>query len=677
MQEPTGPERSASPEPAPGPFGPVEVTEHLWIPMPDGIRLAARLWLPRAAHEAPVPALLEAIPYRKSDLVRARDERNHPYFAAHGYACLRIDMRGSGDSEGLMTDMYGEAELSDVREAIEWIASRPWCSGRVGMFGTSWGGTAALQANVDAPEALRAVIAVCATHDRYEDDIHHMGGCLLGDTFEWGATLPAILGAPPTANAGADWLELWRERIRGAGFPLEAWVRERARGAYWRRGSVIRQADRLARPILAVGGWTDRYSSSVTALLSARPDLVWGVVGPWGHQYPDQGRPGPAIGFQQLALEWWNRWLSDPPEPPDWPRLRTWLREFEPPADAVDRRNGRWIQSGPPMRHTRPTGWHAGGEGLTATAPAGGGWDVPADLRVGVAGGDTGYFGRHGGLPLDQAEDDALSLNFDTRPLEADCIVFGRAELRLRVAAASPLRQLSLRLNHAAPDGTSARVVLAMRNLALDDDFDAPAEPFGAGPRSVRVAFPPTAYRFRRGHRIRLSIASSYWPTVWPSPGTGGVRLLYAYLSLPVFEGVPEPLARPFPEPLKLPPVPSYETVCAPPLERFSRVESDGARRSGWRQPYTEVFHRDVETAYGFETRGEYRIVPDDPLSASCRFDHRAAYRRPDGTARLRCTVRARSTAEAHELSGRLRAEWNGEPFGERDWFQAIPRRHG
>ena len=133
-------------------------TDHLWITMPDGTRLAARLWRPDTT--SPVPAILEYIPYRKTDMVRARDERNHPFLAAHGYAAIRVDMRGSGDSDGHMPDMYDRNELADAREVIKWLAAQPWCDGNVGMFGTSWGGTASLQASVNAPEALKAVIAV-------------------------------------------------------------------------------------------------------------------------------------------------------------------------------------------------------------------------------------------------------------------------------------------------------------------------------------------------------------------------------------------------------------------------------------------------------------------------------------------------------------------------------------
>ena len=488
----------------------IDETEHLWIGMPDGVRLAARLWLPREAARRPVPALLEYIPYRKGDMVRARDERYHPYFAAHGYACLRVDMRGSGDSEGRMTDMYTPEELSDARHVIDWIASRPWCSGSVGMFGKSWGGTASLQASVDAPEALKAVIAVCATHDRYEDDIHHMGGCLLTDSVEWGATLPAILASPPGAGTvGPGWRALWEDRLAHLAFPLEPWVREEARTAYWRRGSVRFEADRIACPILAIGGWADRYSSSVMSLVDRRPDRVWGIVGPWGHQYPDTGHPGPAAGFQQLALEWWDHWLKTPRPPrPPWPPLRVWLRGFDPPADAIDRRNGEWIESKSPAAASTLHAFHLDRGRLRGSPPPAASGSapmpgpelapVPDDLRAGLASGDTGYFGRFGGLPLDQGPDDARSLVYETAPLREAFTLFGAAELMLEVVASRPLAQLSVRIGDVAPDGRVCRVGLALRNLALDDDPERDVAGARPGTGKIRIRLPHQRLPFRR-----------------------------------------------------------------------------------------------------------------------------------------------------------------------------------
>ena len=355
-------------------------------------------------------------------MVRARDERNHPYFAAHGYACLRVDMRGSGDSEGHMPDMYTPSELADARQVIDWIANQPWCDGSVGMFGTSWGGTASLQASIDAPTALKAVIAVSSTHDRYEDDIHHKGGLILTDSIEWGATLPAILALPPSAEAvGGDWRALWRERLEKLTFPLETWVREEERSPYWQQGSITFQAERIACPVLVIAGWSDRYSNSVMSLVDQRPDKVWGIVGPWGHHYPDVGHPGPAMGFQQEALRWWDFWLKGRGDAvADWPRLRVWLREFDPPADIIDRRNGGWVEmDAPPGAVSQELTLCPSRRTLGPRRPATGDrQEIPYDLLVGAAAGDTGYFGRFGGLPTDQHPDDARSLVFETAPLD-------------------------------------------------------------------------------------------------------------------------------------------------------------------------------------------------------------------------------------------------------------------
>ena len=164
-------------------------TPDMGIVLADGCRLSARVWMPQDAVANPVPAVLEYIPYRKRDGTLPRDEIMHPYVAGHGYATVRVDMRGNGDSEGLMADEYTLQELADACEVIEWLAGQDWCSGAVGMMGKSWGGFNCLQTAFLQPPALKAVIAVCATTDRFADDIHFKGGCLLGENFGWGAVM--------------------------------------------------------------------------------------------------------------------------------------------------------------------------------------------------------------------------------------------------------------------------------------------------------------------------------------------------------------------------------------------------------------------------------------------------------------------------------------------------------
>ena len=174
--------------------------------MPDGCGLAARIWRPVGSDSAPVPAILEFLPYRRRDGTAARDAVTHPYFAGHGYASVRVDMRGNGDSDGLMEDEYTEQELQDAVDTIGWIAAQPWCDGNVGMMGISWGGFNGLQVAALAPPALKAIITICSTTDRFACDIHWKGGCLLGANFGWAATMLAYSSPPAGPGNGRRYL---------------------------------------------------------------------------------------------------------------------------------------------------------------------------------------------------------------------------------------------------------------------------------------------------------------------------------------------------------------------------------------------------------------------------------------------------------------------------------------
>ncbi|NOD47732.1 MULTISPECIES: CocE/NonD family hydrolase [unclassified Ruegeria] len=653
---------------------PFDITEidHLWIRMPDGVRLAARLWRP--VTQRPVPAILEYIPYRKTDMVRARDERNHPFFAAHGYACIRVDMRGSGDSEGHMPDMYAPEELDDARQVIDWLAAQPWCNGRVGMFGTSWGGTASLQASANAPDALKATIAVCATHDRFEDDIHYMGGCVLTDTFEWGATLPSILASPPTQNVGAGWKTLWQERIENLSFPLENWLREDARGAYWRHGSVIHETDALSVPILSVGGWSDRYSNSVMTMVDARPDLVWGVVGPWGHHYPDHGAPGPAIGFQRLALDWWDHWLKpDTPKTPDWPRLRVWLREFDTPGDTLVERQGNWIESGPTIEHVDPQT-----VSLTSLESSAGHepWVLPNSRNVGQMSGDTGYFGRAGGLPLDQSDDDARSLVFETAPLSEDLVLYGAADLTLSADVKGYPAVVAARLSDVNANDEVARISYGVRNLALDENLDSRSQPDQPGRVDFSMRLHTTAYRVRKGHRLRLALSSGMWPHLHLHAPPQDIVIQDGALKLPVFNGATMDLSAQLPPPEPLPKKPSHKVVTSNNLVRWNK-QIAGSHEVGWHQPMMQVFYPDIGTTFGYETRMSHTTSLDSHEHQRTQVDHRMVFERTDGTADVRVSLLASASRGVTTVHANLTATWNGAPFAARTWTIRHPAKGG
>src|SRR5690625_4703982 len=290
----------------------VETVEHLLIPMADGAQLAARLWLPENADRVPVPAILEYIPYRKRDLTRDRDDINHAYFAGHGYACLRVDLRGSGESDGVLTDEYTETELADAEAVIAWLAEQPWCNGRVGMMGISWGGFNSLQLAARRPPALRAIISDCASDDIYSDNMHYMGGCLLGDHLSEATVMFAFNSLPPDpALVGERWRPMWFNRLQGSGLWLEKWLRPQRRNDYWKRASVCEDYSAVGCPVLAVGGWADGYTNAIFRLMEHLEVPRKALIGPWGHRYPHLGIPGPTVGFLQEALRWWDYWLKD------------------------------------------------------------------------------------------------------------------------------------------------------------------------------------------------------------------------------------------------------------------------------------------------------------------------------------------------------------------------------
>ena len=318
---------------------------HVWIPLSDGCRLSARLWAPAGGR--PAPALLEYIPYRKDDVTAPLDHSRMAWFAANGYACLRIDLRGSGDSDGLLLDEYLEQEQDDAVEAIAWIAGQDWCSGAVGMIGYSWGGFNGLQVAARRPPALKAVISLMSTDDRYADDVHYIGGSLLADTqHSWATSMLVYATLPPDpAVVGERWRELWLERLQGARPMIEPWLTHQRRDGYWRHGSVCEDYAAIACPVMLVGGWSDGYRDAVLRMLESLQVPRRGLIGPWSHNYPhDPAAPGPAIGFLQECLRWWDEWLKgERTGVRDEPMLLAWMQEPASPQTFYAARPGRWV----------------------------------------------------------------------------------------------------------------------------------------------------------------------------------------------------------------------------------------------------------------------------------------------------------------------------------------------
>lgn len=508
----------------------VNIMEHLWIPMRDGIRLAAKIWMPQNAESAPVPAILEYIPYRLRDQTAWRDAFTHPYLAGHGYACVRVDIRGSGNSEGILTDEYLQLELNDGLDILQWIATQAWCDGNVGMMGISWGGFNGLQIAALQPPELKAVITVCSTDDRYADDVHYMGGCLLADNLSWSAAMLAHTSLPPDpVIVGDRWYDMWLSRLRESGLWLTTWLRHQRRDQYWKHGSICEDFSRVKCPVYAISGWADGYSNAVFRLLANLKAPRKGLVGPWGHKYPHLGTPGPAIGFLQEALRWWDHWLKGIETGiMDEPMLRVWMQESVPPSTNYSVRPGRWVAEAswpsPEIELTRYTltqGRLELGNPDVLEEPL----SIISPLSVGLFAGRWCSFRATPDLPHDQREEDGGALLFDSLPLKDQLEILGAPVVELDLRAAKPVAMVAVRLSDVAPDDKATRVTFGMLNLSQRDSHQFPTHLIPGNRYRVRVQLNDIAQVFPPGHRLRLSISTSYWPLAWPPPEPAGLEI--------------------------------------------------------------------------------------------------------------------------------------------------------
>lgn len=665
----------------------VEVTEHVWIPMSDGVRLSARIWRPADAVEHPVPAILEYMPYRKRDFTRLRDEPLHHYFAGHGYASIRLDLRGTGDSEGVIRDEYLAQEQDDAVEAIAWIRAQPWCDGAVGMLGLSWAGFNALQVAARRPPGLRAIITMCSTDDRYADDAHYKGGCLLNENLGWGSAFFHVAACPPDPEiVGEDWREQWRQRLEHLVLFPGVWMRHQERDAYWRHGSVCEDYGAVECAVYAVGGWLDGYCNAIPRMMEGLKCPRKALIGPWPHAFPHAAVPGPSIGFFQEAVRWWDYWLKGRATGiMDEPAIRLWQEDYAEPGPYLEERPGRWIAEPQwPSPNVAREVRHLGVGALSA-AP------LPPDIvhvrspeTTGLKGGDYYGYGSEGEGPGEQREDDGKSLVFDSDPLEEPLSILGAPAAVLELEVDQPVARVIVRLNDVAPDGVSARVSYGVLNLNHRHGHDRP-EALEPGERyRVRVPLNDIAYVFPAGHTVRLAVSTAYWPLLWPAPApvwlsihTGGSQL-----ELPVRQANPlDAQLQPFAPPEQ---GPAGEHTALRMVEPQRTVEHDLTTDETVYRVFGDAGDfggaavariEDIDLVVGYTLEKVFRVRADDPLTASAVITQETSLQRDEWRVRIRCSTRLTCDASTFHLTASLHAEECGEVFMERSWDEAIPRR--
>ena len=652
--------------------------ENKFISLPDGPRLAARIWMPSAASsKKTVPVILEYIPYRKRDIYRESDDRIQPLLARHGYAVVRVDIRGTGDSDGLLIDEYTTQEQDDAVELIEWLSEQPWCNGNVGMKGISWGGINALQVAARNPPALKAIVAHCFTDDRFSGDMHYMGGCLLVENFSWGSYFLGVLSMPPDPELfGSNWRDEWLKRLNGVQ-PIMAttWLENQSKNLYWKQGSVSEDYSSIKCPVFAVGGHVDPYTDTVTRLLENLKTPCRGLVGPWGHTHPDTASPGPAIGFEEYSLSWWDHWLKEQKTNlSKIPKLAAYLQTESSGKAAPKDVSGYWVAENMwPKINAESTNYAITAKGLAIDhdhRPQT--IKLKPDQTIGLNGGTW-----LGGISTDQRTDDSKSLTFDTTVLTEDIEIVGHPQLELELSVDKPMAFVAVRLNEVEPDGSSWRVCRAVQNLAHRVDLSSPLPIEPGRIYTIKVDLGFTAYKFKAGNKIRLSLSTSYWPMIWPSPEpvTLEIRTGKGALSLPKRAVNNQSLTTPiYPKPGVQESI-KHTSVTAGEYNNevnYDPVKGIHEIKKEWKSGEKNL--HPINTVTSSSGSEALTIGADDPLSASYVITSERSLSRDNWDISLRSSTTVTATQKNFNIRVKLEAFHEARKIFSKSWKKVVKR---
>ena len=530
------------------------------------------------------------------------------------------------------------------------------------------------------------MISVASTDDRYEDDVHYMGGCMLSATqLSWGSTMFAYNSRPPDPIVvGPEWREQWMERLRDTPAFVEEWVRHQRRDDFWKQGSVCEDFSAIECPVYMVGGWTDAYRNAILRFVAGYRGPCKGMIGPWAHVYPELGVPGPAIGFLQEAVRWWDCWLKGADNGiMDEPKLRVYLPDAVRPEPHTRNWPGRWVAldgwpAAPVEKQVRILSGPGslGGEALPETELH---VSSPEALLA-----DAGIWGGLGG-PIDQAGDqraaDGQSLCFDTLEIVDTVDIVGFPVVRLEISVDRPVALAAVRLCDVWPDGASRLVTRGFLNLThrlghehLEDLV--PGERY-----TVEVKLNSIAYSLPAGHRLRLAISTSYWPWIWPSPERAQLTVYSgaaSYLELPVLpKGFPTH-APPdhFSQPEEAP-TPQHVVLRADDTRREIRFDAGTGRvqTDEWSDE-GKIRLTDDGLEYGYWQVDFFEIFEGDPLSALNRCERDIVVGRGDWQTRVHTVSTMTSTDTEFQLTNVLEAFEGEARVFVRASTLSIPRDH-
>ncbi|MEQ9561716.1 MAG: CocE/NonD family hydrolase [Woeseiaceae bacterium] len=668
---------AAAEQPSPATYD-IELVQ-VTIPLPNGVDLAADLYMPVGGDSAErFPVLLEYLPYRKTES-RARNYSMYSYFVERGYVVARVDIRGTGNSKGrLIPYEYSDQEHDDGEVVIDWLSKAPWSNGNVGMFGISWGGFNAIQMALRNPPALKAIIAVDATEDLYQDDVHYMDGIMHLDSWEMSMDLE-------NARPGAPDYVIDDDNFRNR-FDTEPWMltykKQQRDGAFWDRASARDKYERIKIPNFHIGGWYDGYRDSLPRMLENVDAPVKAMIGPWSHAWPHEPYPNPGMEWRFEAVRWFDQFLKGKETGIlDEPRFAVYVREWHPPGPYLEFAPGywRWEDGWPIERIVSQAMYPQDNHTLAANPAASAVHKLRYTPSIGIeAGGPVMWWGD---VAHDQRPTDAFSLVYDSDPLGSKTEILGFPRAVLRVSADAPRANWFVRISDVAPDGTVTQVAGAgfngtHRNSAREPEDLVPGETFDL---DIEMHF--TSWVFPPGHRIRFAIANAQWPMMWPTPypmttslelgGDAGSRLV-----LPVVPPGERP-APAFLPPAESPSLPGFRSLDSGTSSGYGEISSVDRNPQTGEVTVTATNTGAYEYPWGTETYREaieHKTSDSHPENTSMTGTHRLEVTLPGRVILWEAELVFRSDRDNFHYHYVRRVSENDELVREKTWDETIPR---
>jgi predicted acyl esterase len=546
----------------------------VWIPMADGTQLAADLYLPSdLKNNERLPVILEYLPYRK-DEGRGNRFPLFSYFVQQGYIVARVDIRGTGRSQGKLVDgEYSDGEQIDGEQVIDWLSRQNFSTGKIAMLGISWGGFNALHMAMRRPPALKTIISLMSTDDIYQDDVHFIDGMMHIDAYEIGQDLTNALPGAPDFVIDENY---FKNR-----FNTDPWLlkykKQQTDGPFWNRASLNEDYTQIDIPTFVIGGWYDGYRDFIPRMLKNADVPVKALLGPWNHTWPNWASPEPAIEWRQIAVRWLDHWLKgiDTGILKE-PALYYYQRDWHRPGHDLTTIPGSWKES-EVWPETLDTLLYLQQDHQLSATPSSFSDSLVYKPSVGVeASGSVMWWGD---WAPDQKGADVYSLVYDSPPISDSLEILGFPEVILRTSTNAPAANWFVRLSDVAPNGMVTQITGAGFNANHIKSAATPIKLLVDSTYTLKIELHATSWKFQKGHKIRIAINNAQWPMIWPTPFPMTTKihsdiLKPSFLKLPLLSAPAKRLSNPFPKPAEDPELTAYKSLSSETLSGFAEINT-------------------------------------------------------------------------------------------------------